>query len=191
MTSTTMVLAILDETTEPTFSFLKLWVVSAIGRYSPFLPFTAFLGAVFAVFTAFDAFATAGFAAARFPAMPFGVTLVTSGTGAAAAAEGATPFCFNTVRIRARSLRSERTFLTPSIWPIDIWNRSRNICSAPSRNCLSSSAGSNARNFSAFSFIYSSLLHSVAQDQFGRNADFRRCQPHGFLGGRQIHAFHF
>src|SRR6185369_14516402 len=188
MTSTTMVLAILDETTEPTFSFLKLWVVSAIGRYSPFLLLPAFFGAVFA---AFAAFATAGFAAARFPATPLGATLVTSGLGAAAAAEGATPFCFNTVRIRARSLRSERTFLTPSIWPIDIWNRSRNICSAPSRNCLSSSAGSNARNFSAFSFIYSSLLHSVAQNQLGRNPDFRRCQPHGFLGGRQIHAFHF
>src|ERR1700733_13827375 len=102
MTSTTMVLAILDDTTEPTFSFLLFGVVSAIGCYAPFLLFaTTFLGA-----TVFGAvfFGTAFFTTA------FGVVLVTSGTGAAAAAEGATPFCCSTVRIRARCLRSVRSF---------------------------------------------------------------------------------
>ena len=38
--------------------------------------------------------------------------------------------------MRARSFLSERYFFTPSICPIDIWKRSRNICSAESRNCF-------------------------------------------------------
>src|SRR5579872_215049 len=111
ITSTTMVLAILDDTTEPTFSFLLFGVVSAIGYYAPFLLLaTTFLGA--AVFGAV-------FLGAAFFTAVFGVVLVTNGTGAAAAAEGATPFCSSTVRMRARSLRSTRSFLTPSICPID------------------------------------------------------------------------
>src|ERR1700730_9919188 len=118
MTSTTMVLAILDSMTEPTFSFLLLWIVSAIGRYSPFLPVFAVLpGAALlgATFFAAAVFGEACFlpAAFTFCGATFGALLVTSGTGAAAAAEGATPFSFSTVKMRARSLRSVRTFLTP------------------------------------------------------------------------------
>src|ERR1700733_4542480 len=89
MTSTTMVLAILDDRTEPTFSFFLLEVVSAIVCYRPFLPvIAAFFGA--AAFLGAAAFAAAGlapfFGAAFFAA--FGAVLVTKGTGAAAAAEG-------------------------------------------------------------------------------------------------------
>src|SRR5437868_3785216 len=112
MTSTTMVLAILEDTTEPTFSFLLLGVVSAIGCYAPFLLFaTAFLGAT--VFKA--AFVGAAFLGATFFAAALGAVFFTRGSGAAAAAEGATPFCCSTVKMRARSLRSVRSFLTPSI----------------------------------------------------------------------------
>src|SRR5690242_3350077 len=103
MTSTTMVLAILADTTEPTFSFLLLCVVSAIGCYSPFF----FLGAL-----ALGTLSPAAFGAVFFRA----ATLVTRGAGAAAA-EGADPFSFKTVRMRARSLRSERSFLIPSVCP--------------------------------------------------------------------------
>src|SRR5262245_48502025 len=110
MTSTTMVLAILDDMTEPTFSVFVIWVVSAIG-YAPF-----FFPAVFAAAALGAAFFGAAFLAA-FAACGAALVFVTSGTGAAAAAEGAIPFSFSTVRIRARSLRSVRTFLIPSIWP--------------------------------------------------------------------------
>src|SRR5579862_5715881 len=115
MTSTTIVLAILDDTTEPIFSFLLFGIVSAIGCYAPFLLLaTTFLGAtVFGAVFLGTAFFTTVFE------VVLGVVFVTSGTGAAAAAEGATPFCCSTVRMRARSLRSTRSFLTPSICPID------------------------------------------------------------------------
>src|ERR1700732_3164540 len=113
MTSTTIVLAILEDMTEPTFSFLLLGVVSAIGCFSPFLPFFADLGAAFET-----AFLGAALAAAALAAvLP---VFLTTGTGAAAAAEGAVPFSFSTVRMRARSLRRVRTFFTPSICPMDI-----------------------------------------------------------------------
>src|SRR6185503_7104622 len=94
MTSTTMVLAILDETTEPTFSFLLLGVVSAIGCYAPFLPLlaAAFLGAALGAVFLGAAFLGAAFAAAFGAAAR--LVLVTRGTGAAAAAEGAIPFSF-------------------------------------------------------------------------------------------------
>src|SRR5581483_1368493 len=170
MTSTTIVLAILADTTEPTFSFLLLCVVSAIGCYSPFFLCCAAFGAAFLRTD----------------------TLVTKGAGVAAG-EGADPFSFKTVRMRARSLRSERSFLSPSVCPMDIWNRSRNICSAPSRNCLSSSAGSSARNFSAFSFLCSSLtllLQALAHHQFCRQPNFGGRQAHRFFRHGAVHAVH-
>src|SRR5690242_5813313 len=91
MTSTTMVLAILDDMTEPTFSFFLL--VSAIG-YRPFLPViaaffwavvfaAAVLGAAFLTVAAWEAAFLAAFWPAAFDVL--GATLVTNGTGAAAA----------------------------------------------------------------------------------------------------------
>src|SRR5438552_616844 len=99
MTSTTMVLAILDDTTEPTFSFL-LGVVSAIRCYRPFLLVIAafFWTAVFAAAffgAAFFAVLGAAFLAPDFAAtlgVAAGLVLVTSGTGAADPAERAKPF---------------------------------------------------------------------------------------------------
>src|SRR5580704_1219719 len=95
------------------------------------------------------------------------------------------------VKIRARSLRSVRSFFKPSVCPIAIWNRSRNICSRASVACFFSSALSSSRTLSAF--ISSSLPAEAvfARDHLGGDGQLLRCQAHCFSRDLSRNAFHF
>src|SRR5262249_20353715 len=70
-----------------------------------------------------------------------------------------------TVRARARSFFNSRSFLSGSVWPIDIWNRSRNICSFIWSICWPSSLGSRSRNFWTSILVASLARHELARQR--------------------------
>src|SRR5271154_6028225 len=203
-----MVLAILFETTDPIFSFLIPFVcaaaVSAIaypllaslrGLIFPAPDFTlpALAGGppALAAFGAALAFAvTLGFESAWALALVFGLAaaLALASADAFAASSGCSSRSRKIVSIRARSLRIDRTFFSPSIWPMRIWNRSRNICSPCSPNCFLISAVSRARALSAFSFIV--FLRLLPRNQLGWQRQLGRGQLHRLFRDRPRHAFH-
>src|SRR5271154_4960854 len=169
VTSTTMVLVILAETTSPTFSFL--------------LPIF-FLGTAL--------FAARLWAMAYFPFFFF------LGVGSGAVS-GCSSRSRRMVRIRARSLRMFRTFFNPSLWPMLNWKRRRKFCSWISATCLRSSSLSISRNLSALidvlplPMVAARLFARVvfAAHHFCRQRQLARGQPERFLRGGFRNAFHF
>src|SRR6266404_9081056 len=82
-----------------------------------------------------------------------------------------------------------RTFLRPSIWPIDICSRSRKSCSSMSRNWCCSSGLSKSRIFC--DLIAFPLFRRGPRHQLGPDGQLVRCQTHGLLRCDRVHAFHF
>src|SRR5580704_18265338 len=168
VTSTTMVLVILAETTSPTFSFL--------------LPIF-FLGT--------------GLFTTRLSAMAYFPFFFFLGVGSGAVS-GCSSRSRRMVRIRARSLRMVRTLFSPSLCPMLNWKRSRKFCSWISATCLRSSSLSSSRILSALIFILrlpyrGSLLYAgvvLAAHHFSRQRQLARGQPKSFLGGGFRNALH-
>src|SRR5439155_3787548 len=93
------------------------------------------------------------------------------------------------VKMRARVFFMLRTFLRPSIWPIDICSRSRKSCSSMSRNWCCSSGLSKSRIFC--DLIAFPLFRAGPRHQLGPDGQLVRRQTHGLLGRGRVHAFHF